>query len=50
MEEARKEFQFDGPGSFTLNLKSTLSVEENVDYIEVETVSFVSQQKTKCIE
>lgn len=35
MEEARKEFQFDGPGSFTINLKSVLSVEEDVDYIEV---------------
>lgn len=35
MEEARKEFLFEGPGSFTLNLKSSLSVEEDVDYIEV---------------
>lgn len=35
MEQARHTFQFDGPGSFTLNLKSTVTLDKDIDYIEV---------------
>ncbi|CAO0795418.1 unnamed protein product [Mucor circinelloides] len=34
MEEARHTFQFDGPGSFTLNLKSTVTLDKDINYIE----------------
>jgi hypothetical protein len=35
MDEARNKFKFDGPGSFTLNLKATTTLNENMNYIEV---------------
>jgi hypothetical protein len=35
MDEARNKFKFDGPGSFTLNLKATSTLNENINYIEV---------------
>lgn len=36
IEEARKEFKFDGPASFTLQLKSFSTDIEETNYIEVD--------------
>lgn len=36
MEEARNQFKFDGPASFTLQLKSFSTEIEDANYIEVK--------------
>jgi hypothetical protein len=35
MDEARSKFLFDGPGSFSLNLKAVATNNEDMNYIEV---------------
>jgi len=52
MEQARHTFQFDGPGSFTLNLKSTVTLDKDIDYIEVweQHLSMIQQTLTLSME
>lgn len=35
LEQARNTFQFDGPGSFSLNMKSVVTLDKDINYIEV---------------
>lgn len=35
VDEARSKFKFDGPGSFSINLKATKTINEDINYMEV---------------
>lgn len=48
-DEARGNFQFDGDGSFTLNIKSMGTRDENVHYVEV-IFTELRQEMQPCID
>lgn len=35
VDEARSKFKFEGPGSFSINLKATKTANEDINYMEV---------------